>query len=630
MAEWKEFYYSSEPQNHHLPVPWDNKLNALQKLAVLRCIRFDKVVPGIQILLQDTLGKEYIEPPPFDLSSYFADSHCCTPLIFVLTRGVDPTAVLLKFADDQGFGAARLSILSLGQGQGPIAIRLIDEGVKNGTWVVLQNCHLAKGFMPNLERICENLTPDSTHPDFRLWLTSYPADHFPVLVLQNSIKMTNEPPKDLKNNIIRSYLSDPISDLEWFETCKQPIPFKRLLYAVVPYDALLYSTGECIYGGKVTDEWDRRCLRTILAKFYCKEVVEIPEFPFDPTGKYYSPDTTEYVGFMAYTKSLPLVTNPEVYGMHENADIMKGEQETSLLFTSTLLSQDAMVPENVMKSPDEVVNEVAENILSRLPPNFDRDAACAKYPAIYSQSMNTVLIQEMTRFDLLLTTIKTSLENVQKAITGQIVMSVELEQVASSIVIGKIPDMWMQRSYPSLKPLGSYVNDFFARLSFLQKWMDEGTPTTFWLSGFFCSQAFLTGVQQNYARKYTIPIDLLSFDYEVLKQNSFPEAPADGVYVYGLFLDGARWNMDIMELDESYPKVLYDTVPHIWLKPLKRSDVQDKPTYMCPVYKTSERRGVILTTGHSTNFVIAMLLPSSKEQSHWIMRGVAMLCQLPQ
>ena len=665
-ARWRDFYDSKEPHLATMPLPYNDKLNQFQKMILVRCLCPDKITLAVAEFVKKNLGQKFIEPPPFDLSKSYADSNCCIPLVFILSPGADPMAQLLKFAQDKGFDGAKFNAISLGQGQGVIASRLIAEAQANGTWVCLQNCHLAVSWMSALEKICEELRADNTHAEFRLWLTSYPSEKFPVSVLQNGVKMTNEPPTGLRMNLLQSYMNDPISDPVFFAAIQpdKETVFERLLfglcffhalaqerrkfgplgfnipygfnesdlrisvrqlqmfvneYADVPYEAISYMTGECNYGGRVTDDWDRRCLKTILGDFYNSRVAHDNMHKLSPSGVYHIPPKGAHDDYVEFIRQLPSSQHPEVFGMHENVDISKDLQATKLLFDSILLTLGSTKSQS--GDTDKKLMDISKDILAKLPPNFNLEKVMQKYPTKYEESMNTVLAQEMERYNKLITVVRSSFQNLQKAIKGLVVMNQELEAFANSLLIGKVPDMWTKHSYPSLKPLGSYFSDLVERLNFLQKWYDENKPASFWVSGFYFTQAFLTGVKQNYARRYTIPIDLLDFDFEVIPVDYVDEKPENGAYIYGLFVDGARWDRQAGRLAEQMAKVLYDQMPVIWIKPIKIADLKRVDCYECPVYKTSERRGVLSTTGHSTNFVLPLQLKTDLPVQHWIKRG---------
>jgi len=686
IVEWKLIFDSSTPQLEKLPAPWGDSMTEMEKCSVLRCVRGDKLVPRMSMFVVENMGQKFVEPPPFDLNACYSESNPAMPLIFVLTPGSDPTLALLTFAKtfDKSIENNLVLIISLGQGQGPRAEKMIELGKKEGAFVLLQNCHLATSFMSRLEMLCDDLKPKECHKEFRLWLTSYPSKTFPVSILQNGVKMTNEPPKGLKANLIGSLSLTPICDDTFFDSCNKPKDFKKLIFSVlffhgciqerryfgpigwnIPYEfnesdlrisvrqlvlflnmydivqfeALKYLIGECNYGGRVTENFDRRCLTTFLKEFVRPEVLK-PDHPFSTSGLYTSCNTVgdpktgesrdEIVDFV---KEWPATATPEAFGMHANADIAKDKKEMFLLVDSILLTQSQSGGGGGARSRDDVVGDLAADIAQKVPPNFDIELVQRAYPITYLESMNTVLKQELIRYNRLLGIMRDSLSSIQLAMKGLIVLSAELDAMATQMFNNQTPSLWKGKCYPSLKPLASFAVDFEERMNFYQSWIDNGQPNSFWISGIYFTHSLLTGGLQNYARKYDLPIDLVVYRFKIQDTDN-PEdkkaQPEDGIFVHGMFLEGAVWNYEIAQLDESKPKVLYGVVPLIWYEPVHMDNVEEGQVsyYETPLYRTLERKGTLATTGHSTNYVMPIRMPTDLPESHWIKRGAAMFCAL--
>lgn len=479
------------------------------------------------------MGDAFVKPPPFDLQACYSDSSAMVPLVFILSAGSDPMGAVLRAAE---ILHTTVDPISLGQGQGPKAERLIERAKEKGTWVVLQNCHLAPSWMTSLEKICEDLDPEDTNPAFRLWCTTYPSDVFPVAVLQNGVKMTNEPPKGIRANLLGSYNADPIADDVFYGSCTKEFEFRRLVFGLcffhalvqerrlygplgwnipyefnesdmkislqqlklfldendeVPYKALVYTAGECNYGGRVTDDKDRRTLLCILQRFYQPKFLE-NDHRITSSGVYSCPPDGTRQSYIDYIDGLPLVASPDVFGLHDNATLTRDQNDTNALLNSILDTEGGGGgSSSASSSKDDIISTVAADILSKLPANFDIEMAQLKYPVRWDESMNTVLCQELIRFNNLLSLIRISLKNIQKAVKGLVVMSSDLEVLGNSLLVNRLPIMWKARSFPSLKPLGSYVNDLLARLAFFNGWLVDQPPPVFWVSSFFFTQVII-------------------------------------------------------------------------------------------------------------------------------------------
>ncbi|XP_078389870.1 dynein axonemal heavy chain 2 [Cetorhinus maximus] len=666
--DWHAWYTNSEPETAMLPVEWDNTCNELQRMLIVRSLRQDRIAFCVTSFIVNNLGSKFVEPPVLDMRSVIDDSNSRTPLIFVLSPGVDPTNSLLQLADRSGM-ASRFLALSLGQGQAPIATRMITEGVSEGNWVFLANCHLSLSWMPQLDKLIEQLQIQDPHPDFRLWISSSPHPDFPVSILQTSIKMTTEPPKGIKANMKRLY---NLVTIQQFKRCSKPKKYRKLLFAmcffhsvllerkkfqqlgwniiygfndsdfevsenllsiyldeyeVTPWDALKYLIAGVNYGGHVTDDWDRRLLSTYINDYFCDRAVATPYFKLSILDNYYIPKDGDLESYREYINMLPAMEHPEAFGQHPNADVASEIIEARRLF-DTLLSLQPQITTAVGKgmSREEKVLELLADVLQKTPEDLDYEGTQQVLQDEHSP-LNVVLLQEIQRYNILLNIIRSSLIELKMAIQGLVVMSTDLEEIFSCIHDAHVPPLW-ELAYPSMKQLGAWTRDLIHRVEQLAKWAETThPPVIFWMSGFTFPTGFLTAVLQLAARKNTISVDSLSWEFivSVVDDNNLLEPPKDGVYVKGMFLQGAGWDKKSACLVEAEPMQLVCPMPSIHFKPVENKKKSGKGIYSCPCYYYSQRAG----SNRHTSFVVGIELKTGdKPSDHWIKRGTALLLSL--
>jgi dynein heavy chain len=345
--------------------------------------------------------------------------------------------------------------------------------------------------------------------------------------------------------------------------------------------------------------------------------------------------------FRKYIESFPEIDSPEIFGLHPNADLTYRVKEAMSLFSTLSETQPSGGGNDGGLMRDEIVYDKCSDLLRRLPKDYMEEEYKANIKKLGGMSvpMNIFLVQEIQRLQAVINKVRVTLTQLQLAIKGEVIMTSELKETMDSIFDAKVPYLWENTLTGDefswrVPTLGLWFTSLLNRDDQYRCWLDHGRPNSVWLTGFFNPSGCLTAMKQEVTRKHRSEkwsLDDVVYHTEVTpfeRVDQIKTPPAEGLYIHGLYLDGAGWNRPDRQLVESQPKVLFSPLPILYITGKLRKEEEKSRRelfgafgpYECPVYKYPCR------TDRYLLFFVTLKGSGDSHPNKWALRGTALLC----
>ncbi len=203
-------------------------------------------------------------------------------------------------------------------------------------------------------------------------------------------------------------------------------------------------------------------------------------------------------------------------------------------------------------------------------------------------------------------------------------MTERIEKNIEMISTERVPEQWINEGFSTNRKLTPWLTSIELRIMQYKLFEAENTPPKIvFINRLFNPLSYLTAIKQTFAQKSGLELDKLNIITEptaidLRNQKEGFVFPKDGILVYGMHLQGARWDEENRIIDESKPREDYCVLPVINCKVEDTSKIkaEDKSIYICPVYRTTKR---------DATYVCNAQFKTKSNPSKWTIAGVAVI-----